>query len=64
MGDFFVVQVMSGGQRASVVLAMSNEIAQLLYPPACASAVLLLVIVTLMVAAILRIVDVRKELAG
>lgn len=64
MGDFFVVQVMSGGQRASVVLAMSNEIAQLLYPPACASAVLLLAIVTLMVAAILRIVDVRRELAG
>jgi len=64
MGDFFVVQVMSGGQRASVVLAMSNEIAQLLYPPASASAVLLIVIVTLMVAAIMRIVDVRRELAG
>ena len=64
MGDFFVVQVMSGGQSASVVLAMSNEIAQLLYPPASASAVLLLVIVTLMVAGIMRLVDVRRELAG
>jgi putative spermidine/putrescine transport system permease protein len=64
MGDFFVVQVMSGGQRASVVLAMSNEIAQLLYPPASASAVLLIVIVTLMVAGIMRFVDVRRELGG
>jgi putative spermidine/putrescine transport system permease protein len=64
MGDFFVVQIMSGGQSASVVRAMSNEIAQLIYPPASASAVLLLVIVTLMVAAIMRIVDVRRELAG
>ena len=55
---------MSGGQSASVVLAMSNEIAQLLYPPASASAVLLIVIVTLMVAGIMRLVDVRRELAG
>lgn len=64
MGDFFVVRIMSGGQSASVVLALSNEIAVLQYPPAAASAVILLIIVTLMVAAILRIVDVRKELAG
>jgi putative spermidine/putrescine transport system permease protein len=33
------------------------------YPPAAASAVLLLIIVTLMVTAILRLVDVRRELA-
>ena len=64
MGDFFVVRIMSGGQSASVVLALSNEIAVLQYPPAAASAVILLIIVTLMVAAILRIVDVRQELAG
>ena len=64
MGDFFVVKIMSGGQRASVVLAMSNEIALLQYPPAAASAVVLMVIVILMVMAILRLVDVRKELSG
>ncbi len=64
MGDFFVVKLMSGGQSASVVLALSNEIAVLQYPPAAASAVVLLIIVTLMVAAILRMVDVRKELAA
>jgi putative spermidine/putrescine transport system permease protein len=41
---------------------MSNQIAMVQYPPAAASAVLLLVIVSLMVAGILQIVDVRKEL--
>lgn len=64
MGDFFVVKIMSGGQSASVVLAMSNEIALLQYPPAAASAVVLVIIVSLMVSGILRIVDVRKELSG
>jgi putative spermidine/putrescine transport system permease protein len=64
MGDFFVVRIMSGGQSANVVLAMQNQIALLQYPPAAASAVVLIAIVSLMVAAILRIVDVRRELAG
>jgi len=64
MGDFFVVKVMSGGQSASVVSALSNEIASLQYPPAAASAVILVIIVTLIVSAILRLVDVRKELLG
>jgi len=64
MGDFFVVKIMSGGQSASVVFAMWNEIAMLQYPSAAASSVVLMVIVTLMVAAILRIVNIRKELSG
>lgn len=64
MGDFFVVRTMSGGQSGSVVSAMMNEVALLQYPTAAAGAVVLLVIVTLMVTAILRIVDVRKELTG
>ena len=64
MGDFFVVKIMSGGQRASVVSAMSNEIASIQYPPAAASAVVLVLMVVLMISAILRFVDVRKELAG
>ncbi|MEO8037737.1 MAG: ABC transporter permease, partial [Betaproteobacteria bacterium] len=42
---------------------MSNQIAMVQYPPAAASAVILLIIVALLVAAILRLVDVRKELA-
>ncbi len=64
MGDFFVVKTMSGGQSASVVSALSNEIAGLQYPPAAASAVILVVIVSLMVAGILRIVDIRRELVS
>ncbi len=62
MGDFFVVKVMSGSHTASVASAMMNQIAMVQYPPAAASAVILLIIVGLMVAAILRIVDVRREL--
>ena len=63
-GDFFVVRTMSGGQSGSVVSAMMNEIALLQYPTAAAGAVVLLAIVVLMITAILRVVDVRKELAG
>ena len=64
MGDFFVVKVMSGGQSATVASALSNEIAQIQYPPAAANAIILVVIVTMMVSAILRLVDIRKELAS
>ncbi len=64
MGDFYVVKVMSGGTDASVVSAMYDDISTLLFPHAAASAVLLMVILTIMVAAILRLVDVRKELAS
>lgn len=63
MGDFFVVRVMSGGQRASVVSALYSELASLQYPPAAASAVLLVLFVTTVIALVLRVVDVRKELA-
>lgn len=63
MGDSFVVRTMSGGQSASVVSALQNEVASLQYPPAAASAVIMVIVVTLMVAGILRLVDVRKELA-
>jgi putative spermidine/putrescine transport system permease protein len=64
MGDFFIVRVMSGGQSASVVSALQDEIASLQYPPAAAQAVVLVIVVLLMVSAILRVVDVRKELVS
>ena len=64
MGDFYVVKVMSGGTDASVVSAMYDDISTLLFPQAAASAVVLMIILTVMVAAILRLVDVRKELAS
>ena len=62
MADFSTVQVMSGGQSASVALMMKNQMSLLQYPGAAANAVVLLAIVLLMVGAILRVVDIRKEL--
>lgn len=63
MGDFFVVKVMSGGGSASVVGAFYEDIGVLQYPSAAASAVVLTIMVTLLVTAILRTVDVRKEIS-
>ncbi|MDO5641994.1 MAG: ABC transporter permease [Paracoccus sp. (in: a-proteobacteria)] len=63
MGDFFVVRVMSGGQSASVVSAMKNNIDQLYYPQAAAMAMVLVAAVLLLVSVILRVVDIRSELA-
>ncbi len=62
MGDFFVVRQMSGGQSASIVSALSVEIQAMQYPPAAANAVVLVIIVAIMVACMMRVVDVRKEL--
>ncbi len=64
MGDFYVVKIMSGGGDASVVSAMVDDISTLLFPHAAASAVILLAVLTLMVALIMRLVDVRRELVG
>ena len=63
MGDFFVIKVMSGGGSASVVGALYEDVGVLQYPSAAASAVVLTIMVTLVVTAILRSVDVRKEIA-
>nr|WP_221932840.1 ABC transporter permease [Ferrovibrio terrae] len=62
MGDFVTVRFMSGGQSASVGLMMANAISLLQYPAAAANAVILLIVVLLMVGAMMRIVDIRKEL--
>jgi putative spermidine/putrescine transport system permease protein len=62
MGDFITVRLMSGGQSASVDLMIQSQISLLQYPAAAANAVILLLIVLLMVGAMLRIVDIRKEL--
>lgn len=64
MGDFFVVKRMSGGQSASIVSALSTEIQAMQYPPASASAVILVLFVAAMVAVAMRVVDVRKELVS
>jgi putative spermidine/putrescine transport system permease protein len=62
LGDFITVRFMSGGQSASMGLMIANQISLLQYPAAAANAVVLLVLVLFMVAAILRVVDIRKEL--
>ncbi len=62
MGDFITVRFMSGGQSASVGRVISNEIALLQYPAAAASAVVLLITVLIMIAIMMRFVDIRKEL--
>ena len=62
MADFSTVQVMSGGQSASVALMMKNQMSLMQYPAAAANAVVLLAVVLAMVAGILRVVDIRKEL--
>jgi len=64
MGDFYVVRVMSGGREASVVSAMYDDISTLLFPHAAASAVILVAVLTALIALVLRIVDVRRELVS
>ena len=64
MGDFFVIKVMSGGRSASVVSSIFEDINVLLYPSGAASAVVLLIVVVLMVMGVLRVVNIRRELAG
>jgi putative spermidine/putrescine transport system permease protein len=63
MGDFFVVRVMSGGQSSNMAAAMKNNIDQLYYTDAAAQAVVLIAAIMIPIAIILRIVDVRAELA-
>jgi len=62
MGDFVTVNVLGGGQVASVGKAISTELSYLQFPPAAANSMVLLGAVILMVIALTRIVDVRKEL--
>ena len=62
MGDFVTVQAMSGGQSASVGVAMNHKRALLQYPAAAADAVILLLLVLIMVAFLMRSINLRKEL--
>jgi putative spermidine/putrescine transport system permease protein len=62
MGDFITVRLMSGGQSASVGMMIANQLAYLQYPAAAANALVLLAVVLLVVAAMMRVVDIRKEL--
>ncbi|GAB5374467.1 MAG: ABC transporter permease [Acuticoccus sp.] len=62
MGDFVTVSVLGGGQIPSIGKAIQTELSYLQFPPAAANAVVLLGITILMIVALIRIVDIRKEL--
>jgi putative spermidine/putrescine transport system permease protein len=62
MGDFITVRFMSGSQSANVGRLISNDIALLQYPSASATAVVLLCTVLIVIAILMRFVDIRKEL--
>jgi putative spermidine/putrescine transport system permease protein len=62
MGEFVTVRLMGGGQSASVGKLIQTQIGSLQYPLAAANAVILLIVTLLLVMAILRVVDIRKEL--
>jgi len=62
MGDFVTVGVMGGQQIASVGKIIQVQAGYLQFPAAAANAVVLLGVVLLMIAALLRLVNLRKEL--
>jgi putative spermidine/putrescine transport system permease protein len=62
MGDFVTVDVLGGGQVASVGKQIATQLSYLQFPPAAANAVVLLVAVVAMIALLVRVVDIRKEL--
>ncbi|SFQ08911.1 Binding-protein-dependent transport system inner membrane component [Tranquillimonas alkanivorans] len=62
MGDFLTIGIMGGQQIASVDKTIQTEIQYLQFPFAAANAVLLLVAVIFAISALLRMVDIRREL--
>jgi putative spermidine/putrescine transport system permease protein len=63
VGDFLVVKQMSGNQIQTVVGVISLELNAFQYPPAAAKSVLMLIVVLIAIGVVLRLVDIRKELA-
>ena len=62
MGDFVTVGVMGGQQIASVGKVIQVQTSYLQFPLAAANAVVLLAAVLMIIAALTRLVDLRKEL--
>jgi putative spermidine/putrescine transport system permease protein len=62
MGDFITVGVMGGQQIASAGKIIETRLAAIQFPPAAANAVILLMITMLIITALNRLVDIRKEL--
>jgi putative spermidine/putrescine transport system permease protein len=62
MGDFVTIGVMGGQQIASAGKIIESRLGALQFPAAAANAVILLGVTILIISALTRIVDVRKEL--
>jgi putative spermidine/putrescine transport system permease protein len=62
MGDFVTIGVMGGQQIASVGKVIQTQAGVLQFPAAAANAVVLLLVVLMMIVALMRLVDLRKEL--
>ncbi|WP_223247801.1 ABC transporter permease [Sulfuriferula multivorans] len=62
MGDFVTVNVLGGGQVASIGKVIVTDLSSLQFPPAAAESMVLLAFVIILIAALVKIVDIRKEL--
>jgi putative spermidine/putrescine transport system permease protein len=62
MGDFVTVGIMGGQQIASIGKVIQVQMSYLQFPAAAANAVILLGLVLLIITALTRLVDIRKEL--
>ncbi len=62
MGDFVTIGVMGGQQIASVGKVIQTQTSALQFPLAAANAVVLLLVVLMMIVALMRTIDIRREL--
>jgi putative spermidine/putrescine transport system permease protein len=62
MGDFITIGIMGGQQIASAGKVIQTQIGALQFPIAAANAVVLLTVVLMIIATLIRFIDIRKEL--
>jgi len=62
MGDFITIGLMGGQQIASIGKVINVQIGYLQFPIAAANAIILLAVVMMIIAFMVRFVDIRKEL--
>jgi putative spermidine/putrescine transport system permease protein len=62
MGDFITIGIMGGQQIASAGKVIQTQIGALQFPIAAANAVVLLAVVLMIIATLIRFIDIRREL--
>ncbi|SEQ76086.1 putative spermidine/putrescine transport system permease protein [Faunimonas pinastri] len=62
MGDFITIGLMGGQQIASAGKVIQTQISALQFPIAAANAIVLLAVVLMIIALLVRFIDIRKEL--